>query len=144
MNGLCGWKARSSGAVWKNWGGRHGLSILTSLLVSVDIKLYWTMLSLSLICQPASGDIKQQDRQKATLNLNQVWLQNWGSLPVQKKRTGQNLNDRCQSFKAELFFIKRDDPWMKLEMWRVNFCVASCCRYSWWWGGGGGDRNNYF
>ena len=28
----------------ESWGGRPGLSILTSLLVSVDIKLYWTML----------------------------------------------------------------------------------------------------
>ena len=25
-------------------GGRHGLSVLTSLLVSVDVKIYWTML----------------------------------------------------------------------------------------------------
>ena len=24
-------------------GGRHGLSVLTSLLVSVDVKLHWTM-----------------------------------------------------------------------------------------------------
>ena len=27
-------------------GGRPGLSILTSLLASVDIKIYWTMLTL--------------------------------------------------------------------------------------------------
>ena len=44
-------------------GGRPGLSVLTSLLVSVDVKLYSTMLrhglSLSLICQLTSEDIKQ-------------------------------------------------------------------------------------
>ena len=44
-------------------GGRPGLSVLTSFLVSVDVKLYWTMLrhclSLSLICQLTSKDIKQ-------------------------------------------------------------------------------------
>ena len=28
----------------ESWGGCPGLSVLTSLLVSVDIKLYWTML----------------------------------------------------------------------------------------------------
>ena len=38
----------------ENRGGRPGLSVLTSLLVSVDIGL-----SLSLICQPTSEDIKQ-------------------------------------------------------------------------------------
>ena len=48
-------------------GGRPGLSVLTSLMVSVDVKLYFTMpcfgidLSLSLICQLASEDIKQQN-----------------------------------------------------------------------------------
>ena len=45
-------------------GGRPGLSVLTSLLASVDIKLYWTMLRhwsqlVSNICQPTSEDIKQ-------------------------------------------------------------------------------------
>ena len=31
--------------LWENRGGRPGLSVLTSLLVvSVDVKLYWTML----------------------------------------------------------------------------------------------------
>ena len=47
----------------ESWGGRPGLSVLTSLLVSVDVKLYRTMLrhilSLSLICQPTSEDVKQ-------------------------------------------------------------------------------------
>ena len=48
-------------------GGRPGLSVLTSLLVSVDLKLYvqysfCTGLSLSLICQPTSEDIKQHNR----------------------------------------------------------------------------------
>ena len=38
-------------------GGRPGLSVLTSFLVSVDVKR--TGLSLSLICQPTSEDIKQ-------------------------------------------------------------------------------------
>ena len=38
-------------------GGRPGLSVLTSFLVSVDVKR--TGLSLSLICQPSSEDIKQ-------------------------------------------------------------------------------------
>ena len=28
----------------ESWGGHPGLAVLTSLLVSVDIKLYWTML----------------------------------------------------------------------------------------------------
>ena len=45
-------------------GARPGLSVLTSLLVSVDVKLYIEPcfgigLSLSLICQPTSEDIKQ-------------------------------------------------------------------------------------
>ena len=41
-------------------GGRPGLSVLTSLLVSVDVKLYCiASLSLSLICQLTSADIKQ-------------------------------------------------------------------------------------
>ena len=45
-------------------GGRPGLSVLTSLLVSVDVKLYIEPclsigLSLSLICQLTSEDIKQ-------------------------------------------------------------------------------------
>ena len=57
-------------------GGRPGLSVLASLLVSVDVKLYWTILrhwsqisyvepyfgiglSLSLICQLTFEDIKQ-------------------------------------------------------------------------------------
>ena len=44
-------------------GGRPGLSVLTSLLVSVDVKLYIEPcfgigLSLSLICQLPSEDIK--------------------------------------------------------------------------------------
>ena len=43
----------------ESWGGRPGLSVLTSLLVSVDVKLYWTILRLSLICQLTSEDIKQ-------------------------------------------------------------------------------------
>ena len=42
--------------------GRPELSVLTILTVSVDVKQYWTMLtiglSLSLICQPTSEDIK--------------------------------------------------------------------------------------
>ena len=46
-------------------GGRPGLFVLTSLLVSVDVKLYIEPcfgigLSLSLICQPTSEDIKQR------------------------------------------------------------------------------------
>ena len=45
-------------------GGRPGLSVLTSLLVSVDVKLFIEPcfgigLSLSLICQLTSEDIKQ-------------------------------------------------------------------------------------
>ena len=45
-------------------GGRAGLSVLTNLLVSVDVKLiiepcFGTGLSLSLICQLTSEDIKQ-------------------------------------------------------------------------------------
>jgi len=47
-------------------GGRPGLSVLTSLLVSVDVKLYWTMLrhwsQLVLICQPTSEYIKKHNR----------------------------------------------------------------------------------
>ena len=46
-------------------GGRPGLSVLTSLLVSVDVKQYWTMLAHWSqlvpnidICQPTSEDIK--------------------------------------------------------------------------------------
>ena len=34
----------SSGAVRPSRGGRPGLSVLTSLLVSVDVKIYWTVL----------------------------------------------------------------------------------------------------
>ena len=39
-------RPHSSGAVWEStdWGGRPGLSVLTSLLVSVDVKNYWTVL----------------------------------------------------------------------------------------------------
>ena len=44
-------------------GGRPGLSVLTSLLVSVDVKLYEPCfgigLSLPVICQLPSEDIKQ-------------------------------------------------------------------------------------
>ena len=40
-------------------GGRPGLSVLTSLLVSVDVN--GTGLSLSLICQLTSEDIKQHN-----------------------------------------------------------------------------------
>ena len=41
-------------------GGHPGLSVLTSLLVSVGVKLYWTMLRhWSLICQLTSEGIKQ-------------------------------------------------------------------------------------
>ena len=48
----------------ESWGGRPGLSALTSLLVFVDLRLYIEPcfgigLSLSLICQPTSEDIKQ-------------------------------------------------------------------------------------
>ena len=47
----------------ESWGGRPGLSVLTNLLVSVDVKIYWTVLrhchNLSLICQLTSEDIKQ-------------------------------------------------------------------------------------
>ena len=45
-------------------GGRPGLSVLTSLLASVDVKIYIVEPcfgighSLSLICQPTSEDIK--------------------------------------------------------------------------------------
>ena len=49
-------------------GGRPGLSVLTSLLVSVDVKLsepcFGFGLSLSLICQPTAEDIKQHNRTK--------------------------------------------------------------------------------
>ena len=53
--------------VCESRGGRPGLSVLTSLLVSVDVKQYWTMFrhwsqlvpNMSLICQPISEDIKQ-------------------------------------------------------------------------------------
>ena len=38
-------------------GGRPGLSVLTSLLVSVDVKLYRTGHSFSLRCQLTSEDI---------------------------------------------------------------------------------------
>ena len=46
-------------------GGRPGLSVLMSLLVSVDVKIYCTVLSalvtnLSLICLMTSEDIKHQ------------------------------------------------------------------------------------
>ena len=30
--------------LWESRGGRPGLSVLTSLLVSVDVKIYWTVL----------------------------------------------------------------------------------------------------
>ena len=69
-------------------GGRRGLSVLTSLLASVDVKIYCTMLtsriglSLSLICQPTSEDIRhhfigphsvsatERDRGERTSKLN--------------------------------------------------------------------------
>ena len=45
-------------------GGRPGLSVLTSLLVSVDVKIYCTVLrhwsQLALICLMTSEDIKHQ------------------------------------------------------------------------------------
>ena len=45
-------------------GGRPGLSVLTNLLVSVDVKhvepCFGIDLSLSLICQPTSEDIKHR------------------------------------------------------------------------------------
>ena len=34
------WENQNSGAVCESRGGRPGLSVLTSLLVSVDVKLY--------------------------------------------------------------------------------------------------------
>ena len=44
-------------------GGRPGLSVLSSLMVSVDVNniepCFGIGLSLSLICQPTSADIKQ-------------------------------------------------------------------------------------
>ena len=43
----------------ENRGGRPELSVLTSLLVSVDVKLFGIGLSLSLICQLTSEDIEQ-------------------------------------------------------------------------------------
>ena len=45
------------------------MSVLTSLMVSVDVKQYRTLLcsriglSLSLICQPTSKDIKQHQKE---------------------------------------------------------------------------------
>ena len=62
-----------SGRVWRKVkesaprSVRPGLSVLTSLLVSVDVKLYIEPcfgigLSLSLICQLTSEDIKQHNR----------------------------------------------------------------------------------
>ena len=47
-------------------GGHPGLSVLTSLLVPVDVKLYWTTLRrwsqhVPNICQPTSEDIKQHN-----------------------------------------------------------------------------------
>ena len=56
-------------------GGRPGLSVLTSLLVSVDVKLYWTMLWYwSQLVPNMSTDIRGH---QATLpTLGQV-----GSLP---------------------------------------------------------------
>ena len=49
----------------KSRGGRPGLSVLTSLLVTVDVKIYWTVLRhwsqlVPIICQLTSEDIKHQ------------------------------------------------------------------------------------
>ena len=47
-------------------GGRPGMSVLMSLMISVDVKQYSIEpcfgigLSLSLICQPTSEDIKEE------------------------------------------------------------------------------------
>ena len=51
-------------------GGRPGLSVLTNLMVSVNVKLYIEPcsrigLSLSLICQPTSEDIKHHLKKNA-------------------------------------------------------------------------------
>ena len=43
-------------------GGRPGLSVLTSLLVSYIESCFGIGLSLSVICQPTSEDIKQHYR----------------------------------------------------------------------------------
>ena len=45
----------------ESWGGRLGLSILTSLLVSVDVEIYWTVLRhwSQLVPNMTSEDIKQ-------------------------------------------------------------------------------------
>ena len=46
--------------------GRPGLSVLTSLMVSVDVKQYCSGIGprLSLVCQPTSEDIKQHQKKK--------------------------------------------------------------------------------
>ena len=60
-------------------GGRPGLSVLTSLLVSVDVKLLFIEPyfgigpSLSLICQPTSEDIKQHYLPTYLLQGEPVW-----------------------------------------------------------------------
>jgi len=38
------WRSAKQSCVRVDWGGRPGLSVLTSLLVSVDVKNYWTVL----------------------------------------------------------------------------------------------------
>ena len=49
--------------------GRPGRSVLTSLMVYADAKQYCSRigLSLSLICQPTSEDIKQHRKKTKTL-----------------------------------------------------------------------------
>ena len=46
--------------LWESRGGRPGLSVITSLPVSVDVKLYWTMLRhwSQLVPNMSSEDIK--------------------------------------------------------------------------------------
>ena len=51
-------------------GGHPGLSVLISLLVSVDVKLYWTVLRhwsqlVPNICQQTSEDFKQHNSNKS-------------------------------------------------------------------------------
>ena len=77
QSGWCGWRVYKQSIVYlwtlnrvqelcESRGGRPGLPVLTSLVVSVDVKLYWTMLTHSSQLVPnmstASEDIKQHNR----------------------------------------------------------------------------------
>ena len=58
--GPCTWQSIRVQELCESWCGRPGLSVLTSLMVCVDVKQYWTMLTLwSQLVPNMSNDIRR-------------------------------------------------------------------------------------